>query len=386
MSVTEGKPTYTEELAPLREEIDMIDGGLIALLGRRGEVVRQVGHLKKLHEKNIMASDREAAKFSDIEKKCQTLGLNFDFVAELWSTIMFFSKVSECVEAKVDTFQSKEPVPADMLRKNLLELAELSAPSYNDEYCNGSDANAVRGYRSRELHMMKRAIKGLPSNACAIDLGCATGQVLEELETHFERLIGFDVSRHMCTEARKRRAWPGHVEFREADLSVGIPMEDSSVDFAVATFGSASEFGENLLSELRRVLKPKGKAVLSYYNEDALLNFWFYPWPSTVRARLNRYNGTIEVWAHKRVFTIEATGTTVDKLRVAFRSKGLDIVDKNIESYPTLQAIVPRFFFTAPHSEAGDMTRIAKEIDDHLARNSSGLYKGTYILTEVQKK
>ena len=76
---------------------------------------------------------------------------------------------------------------------------------------------------------------------------------------------------------------------------------------------------------------------------------------------------------------------TVAKLQDAFRAKGLQIVNGNIETYPTLQAIVPRFFFSAKHADAETMTHIAREIDDHLAKSRSGLYRGTYILTEVQK-
>jgi len=380
------KATYAELLAPLRDEIDMIDGGMLELLARRKQIVEKVGKLKLEHNKSMQASDREAAKFGDIERKCAILGLNFDFVAELWSTIMFFSKITECHEAGVISFLNQQPVDAELLRKNLLALTEVAAPQYRD-YCRGQGTNALGAYRDRERIIIENACKnGLPGNGLALDLGCATGPMVDTLQNYFSEVKAFDISPHMCNEAGRRKEWKNGVSFIEHDLSVGIPVGDETVDFLIANFGCASELGRNLLTEVKRVLKPGGKAVLSYYNNDALLNFWFYPWPSTVRARLNRHNDTLEVWTNKNVFTIEAVGTTVGDLRTAFRAKGLDLVNDNIQSYPTLQAIVPKFFFTAKHADSERMTDTARQIDNDLAKSRSNIYRGTYILAEVQKR
>lgn len=388
MENTDIQPTYADALQPLREEIDMIDGGILALLGRRSEVVRKVGALKKLHKKSMMASDREAAKFGDIQKKCAVLGLNFDFVAELWSTIMFFSKVAECEEAGEKSFHNKGKIEKSVLRDDLLKLTLETAEKY-DEYCSGKGADAIGAYRKREKNLIENSIgKNLPGYGLALDLGCATGQVTEMLEGRFEVVKAFDVCPHMCEKARERRQWSKGVSFKDTDLSVRIPTDDATVDFLVANFGCASELGQNLLPEVRRVLKPGGKTVLSYYNQDALLNFWFYPWPSTVRARLNRHNDTLEVWTANKVFTIEAAGKTVKNLRTEFRSNGLEITDdeKEIQTYPTLQSILPRFFFTTKYEDAEIMTGIARQIDEDMAKTRSGVYRGTYILAEVQKR
>lgn len=355
---------------------------MLTMLAERAVLVREVGKIKHARGESLQASDREAAMFARMEEECGKLGLNFDYIAELWSTMIYYAKVMECEEVGIDSFLNKAPLPPDVLRANLLALTELTAPQY-ETYCEGAGANAVSAYRAREMHFLHRSIKnGLSDRTVALDLGCATGQVTEVLEKHFTQVRAFDVSPYMCEEAKRRHTWKPSTSFEVTDLEKGIPAEEGSVDFAVANFGSASEFGSGLLGELRRVLRIGGRAVLSYYNRDALLNYWFYPWPSTVHARLNRHNDTVEVWTDKKVFTVQAHGMTVGELNQELRGNRLQVVSGNIETHPTLQVIVPRFFFSAQRADSQAMVKIAQTIDDHLAR---GVHRGTYILVEVER-
>jgi ubiquinone/menaquinone biosynthesis C-methylase UbiE len=65
--------------------------------------------------------------------------------------------------------------------------------------------------------------------------------------------------------------------YTEIDLTTGIPMSDTSVDFLVSSFGSAGEVHPDIISEVNRVLKPGGKAWLSFYNKDAFAHIWWQP-------------------------------------------------------------------------------------------------------------
>lgn len=380
-----GQPGWLD-IPTIRDRINAIDRLMLQMLSERAYLVQEVGKIKHAEGKSLQASDREAAMFDRMEKECKQLGLNFDYVSELWSTMIYYAKVMECDAVGIDSFLDKQDIAPAVLRKNLLALTELTAPTYND-YCRGAGTDAIRSYRDREDHLVRRVIgNGLPDRALALDLGCATGQMTELLENSFDVVRGYDVSSHMCQEAQKRRTWKQCVVFEQTDLELGIPASTGSVALVIANFGCASEFGCNFLAELKRVLVKGGKAVLSFYNKNALLNYWFYPWPSTVKARLNRHNGTLEVWTGGSVYTVQAKGWIPKELQLELKANGFELVGDVFETYPTMQAIVPRFFFTSKRADSPIMIEIAREIDLHLARSKSGVNRGTYILMEVQKK
>lgn len=102
-----------------------------------------------------------------------------------------------------------------------------------------------------------------------LDVGCGYGRTLNELyQNGYRNLMGIDFSRGMIERGKK--------EFPHLDLRVKetdrIDLPDDSADavilFAVLTCIRTNEEQEQLLSEIRRVLKPGG--VL--YVNDFLLN------------------------------------------------------------------------------------------------------------------
>lgn len=375
---------YREEIEPLRHKLDHYDKGLLGLLSARAEVVEEVGRLKEKYGIGLQASDREASMFGRLTEGAEALGLDSRYVRDLWSLIIWNSKVMECRVTGRTTFMNEHPVPTDELRNNLLRLTAAVAPGY-DEYCNGTLTEAIRAYRDREERAFKRALDdlGKDGRGLALDLGCASGQVTRYLEPKFDRVRAFDVSPDMIREAHARQAWQPHVSFEEVDLFGGIPVDDESVSFAIANFGAASEVCPNLASEIKRVLRPGGKALLSFYNRNALMNEWFYPWPATVHTRTNPHNDTVEVWAADSVFVVHAVSQTVDALKQTFPAKGRLSADF-FETYPTFGGMLPVVFFQEPMY--ADYVQSVGVIDNHLARSSTGVAQGTYILTVVTKK
>ena len=269
-------------------------------------------------------------------------------------------------------------MPPARLHAQLLELTAIEAPRY-DDYCRGEDADAVSSYLDREFEWIEAAAAEAPDRALALDLGCATGQVAEFLQSRFDRVRGFDISPAMIEHARARCAWNPGVELEVRDLDDGIPAEDGAVSLAVANFGAASELAADLLRELARVLRPGGRAVLSWYNREALVNEWFYPWPATVHSHLNPHNDTLEVWSGESVYTIRARAMTVDGGRLACESAGLGF--RLAGTFPTLQPILPAFVARNPRARA--LYDTCRQLDDHLA--APGIDRGSFIIAVASR-
>jgi methionine biosynthesis protein MetW len=104
-----------------------------------------------------------------------------------------------------------------------------------------------------------------------VDLGCGSGQLLSDLFGQFEQRIGLDVSRRRLEQMASGQTdgW----EFREADLNGLFPLEDESVDAAVA-----NQVIEHILDpvkfarEIHRVLRPGGRCVITTPNIRYLKN------------------------------------------------------------------------------------------------------------------
>lgn len=104
------------------------------------------------------------------------------------------------------------------------------------------------------------------------DLGCGTGAVLEHLSHYVKRAIGIDNSEDMLAGAAKRLAGRENVSLEQGDLTA-LPLKDQSVDAALCVL-SLSYVADPpaALREMRRVLRPRGRAiivdVLPHHRED----------------------------------------------------------------------------------------------------------------------
>ena len=99
-----------------------------------------------------------------------------------------------------------------------------------------------------------------------LDVGCATGRLLERLAAAGARdLAGSDLAPRIVDVARRRLADQGSVaDLRPADAEGGLPWPGGSFD-AVTLTGVLHHFmtPEAALGEMGRVLRPGGRLVLS---------------------------------------------------------------------------------------------------------------------------
>ncbi len=110
----------------------------------------------------------------------------------------------------------------------------------------------------------------------ALDIGCGSGAMLADLSARGHEVFGVDISPFMV---RKARTLPLKLGLAEPIMCVAdienLPFVDKSFELVVCA--GVIEYlheDEKSLSEISRVLKPKGTAFISVTN--ALTPFWFF--------------------------------------------------------------------------------------------------------------
>lgn len=366
------------DLESLRRRIDAIDNRLLGNLAERARLLREVVQAKHAAGIPTHAASREASMFARLRARAAELDIDPDYAHELWSLIIVHTKEIECDLLGLDTpFAQTRPSDAE-LRQNLLALTDRVAPAYST-YRSGETSEVIERYLARELRTLGDTLPALPHRALALDLGCAAGHMTEILEASFEEVRACDLSAPMITAARDRRPWPIHVTFAIGD-AVETLEGAREVSLVAANFGTGSEFPPDVFFQaLACALAPGARALLSFYNAEALSLTWYHPWPSTLHARLNPFNDTLEVWYGAEVFTIPGWGMTVARLREQAAAIGLRVV--SVETYPTVLSILPCFFFRSPRFRRA--LSVAGALDDALA--TSPPYAGTYLLAVLAK-
>jgi chorismate mutase len=86
------KDVATAELASCRQEIEQIDHEIIALLGRRLELGKRTGDLKKTAGLPILDPTREAAVIRRVAEAAREAGLPAEAVREIFWLIVGMSR------------------------------------------------------------------------------------------------------------------------------------------------------------------------------------------------------------------------------------------------------------------------------------------------------
>ncbi len=113
-------------------------------------------------------------------------------------------------------------------------------------------------YNRPEMIRLAGDVEGLR----VLDAGCGSGPLMDDLRTKGAIVSGFDLSAAMVDLARERLG--EDADLRVADLGAPLPYTDDQFDVAVASL--ALHYVEDwaaALAELRRVLKPGGRLIVS---------------------------------------------------------------------------------------------------------------------------
>ena len=129
----------------------------------------------------------------------------------------------------------------------------------------GGIGSGVNSWLNRPLYRAVATRLALAMDDVLLDVACGEGAFLLEYATHVGRVAGLDLSETKTRLARRRladRIAAGTVEIVEGDAG-SLPWEDDHFS-AVTSMDAFTLFPdpERVLAEMRRVLRPGGRAVM----------------------------------------------------------------------------------------------------------------------------
>lgn len=260
-----------------------------------------------------------------------------------------------------------------------LRLSQAVAERYDEVY--ESATFATGSYMRFEVETISRACLQAPATSIAVDLGCGTGRDAFTLAKHFDQVYGYDFSSEMVRVAarNKLRRHAGNTGFDVLDVEAErLPLDDTSAALVNSGFGLGSFLNnlETVFREVRRVLMPKGIAIFSFYNSDALVNSLNLEWKPALAARAVAGKDRLRVDFENDSYEIAARAYSVRDIRRRLEGN-FRIVE--LLTFPTLTALFPQALFASEKARA-----LCTKVDQLLAANLD-IAAGPYILAVCQK-
>lgn len=267
----------------------------------------------------------------------------------------------------------------DELKQVHLDLSTAAAAEYDEMYAQSNFATGI--YMRYEEDLIRDITAGIQEKKQALVLGSGTGRETFALAGQFEKVFGLDFCPEMTRQAKlnQEKKQISNVHFMTLDVENDpLPFPDSSIDFVNSSFGMGS-FVLNpapFFQEVRRVLKPEGKVIFSFYNSQAFVNQLELGWAPAIASRLNHQEETLEVNFQGKVFNIPVVPYSVPEIR----SELLRFFHiRSISTFPSISSIFPQQFFNNDR-----VRQLCLEADLLLAENLD-LAGGPFIVAAVEK-
>ncbi|MCD1286119.1 class I SAM-dependent methyltransferase [Brevibacterium sp. GP-SGM9] len=140
--------------------------------------------------------------------------------------------------------------------------SQLDANDYDafaEAYAKENDGSLANAYHERPAML---ALAGEVAGRSILDVGCGSGALSEALRERGASVTGIDASAGMLALARLRLG--EDIELYRVDLNDPLPFDDGMFDDAIASLVlHYLEDWEPALAELRRVLRPGGRLLVS---------------------------------------------------------------------------------------------------------------------------
>ncbi len=143
--------------------------------------------------------------------------------------------------------------------------------SFAEGYAASNENSLVNAYYE---HPAMLALAGDVNERRVLDVGCGSGALLRALRDRGAIVTGIDKSAEMLELARRRLGSDGSAELQVAELGSPLPFPDETFDDVTASLvlHYLEDWGP-ALTELRRVLKPAGRLLVSV-NHPFAENLW----------------------------------------------------------------------------------------------------------------
>ena len=132
----------------------------------------------------------------------------------------------------------------------------------------------VMNHQNRPLYDETIRLLSLSDSERVLDIGCGNGYVLHLLARQYDSVfVGIDISKSMIKAASRRN----HAFVRNGKMTLAH-QDASAMSFAEGSFDKAYTINtvyfwddlKNMMTEIRRVLKPGGLFVNAFYSNETL--------------------------------------------------------------------------------------------------------------------
>lgn len=144
-------------------------------------------------------------------------------------------------------------------------------PQTNIDYWDQVVKNQPPSYQRWFANEKKYLQRVIAPNAQVLDVGCGSGRSIFDILPITQNVVGIDHEDIAVKEAQAKLAEYPSVKILKADAT-SLPFDDAVFDFVIC-MGSFANFADKkhvILQEMRRVIKPTGKILISVFSEDAL--------------------------------------------------------------------------------------------------------------------
>jgi ubiquinone/menaquinone biosynthesis C-methylase UbiE len=132
--------------------------------------------------------------------------------------------------------------------------------------------NTTLAFKKWSREEKRYLLSNIKRNSKVLDVGCGDGRTIKELLQITNKITGVDNDIKAVKFARRNFKRFSKTKILLADAKA-LPIKNAAFDYIVCmgnTFGNFGADKYQILREMRRVLKPRGKIIISVYSEDAL--------------------------------------------------------------------------------------------------------------------